>query len=45
MVMCIVHIAMHYYIDVCILLENVWDIDTENSNYKPEENGQCEKHL
>lgn len=45
MVMSIVHIAMHYYIDICILLENVWDINTENSNYKPEENGQCEKHL
>ena len=45
MVMCIVYIAMHYYIDVCVLLENIWDIDTENNNYKPEENGQCEKHL
>lgn len=43
--MCVVHIAMHYYIDVCILLQNIWDTDTENHNYKPEENDQSEEHL
>ena len=44
MVVCIAHIAMCTNIDVCTLLENVWDTDTENNNYKPKENGQCEKH-
>ena len=32
MVVCTAHIAMHYYIDVCTFLENVWDADTENNN-------------
>lgn len=38
MVACIVHIAVHYYFDVCTLLEIIWDIGTENNLYKPEEN-------
>lgn len=39
---CIVRIAVHYYFDICTLLENIWDRGIENNYYKPEENEQCE---
>lgn len=42
MVVYIAHIAVHYYFDICTLLENIWDIGTENNYYKPEDNEQCE---
>lgn len=41
-VVCIVRIAVHYYFDICTLLENIWDRGIENNYYKPEENEQCE---
>lgn len=40
MVVCVVHIVVHYYFDICTLLENA-NISTENNYYKPEENEQC----